>query len=356
MRGYISALPNFPMAETTGKCTNFASCTLAYRNEPIPYTGNPVCPECGQPLTTRAASKGPSPTLLIAGGAGALILLAGGLYFAFSRPKTPPAPIKIVEHTEDATPAPSAPAPEPEPASTPTPSTPAPAIAANTPVTAPDSPPSTPTPSATPAPSSAITGDQLANPVASLPSPTPATSANPSLMPAPQSADSAEPVSVVKAIDTNIKGDENLRIRTEVLKRIDLMPNLSPGDKEKLYARVDRAHGMGKVINIPFAMGSRAVGPKEVEQLKSALQSPPVASLIKDPTVVFVLLGFADKRGDEKMNQKISLDRAENISQTLKEKCGMQNVTQPVGMGGSALFDSGNFAKNRVVEVWAVVP
>jgi len=174
-------------------------------------------------------------------------------------------------------------------------------------------------------------------------------------MPA-QQPDSPEPVSVEKTIDTNIKGDENQRVRGEVLKRIDLMPNLSPGDRQKLYARVDRAHGMGKVITIPFAVGSRAVGAKEIEQMKSALQSPQVANLIKDPTVVFVLLGFADKRGDEKINQKISVDRAENISQTLKEKCGLQNVTQPVGMGGSALFDSGNFARNRVVEVWAVVP
>jgi len=172
----------------------------------------------------------------------------------------------------------------------------------------------------------------------------------------PSERDSAEPVSVEKTVDTNIKSDENQRVRSEVLNRINLMPNISVGERQRLYTRVDRAHGMGKVITIPFAKASRTVGPKEIEQLRSALQSPQVANLLKDPTVVFVLLGFADLRGDERINQKISLDRAENISQTLKEKCGMQNVTQPVGMGGSALFDSGKLAKNRVVEVWAVVP
>ena len=174
--------------------------------------------------------------------------------------------------------------------------------------------------------------------------------------PLPSERESPEPVSVEKTIDTSIKGGDNQRVRAEVLKRIDLMPNISVGDRQKLYSRVDRAHGMGKVITVPFAMGSRTVGAKGIEQLKAALQSPQVADLIKDPTVVFVLLGFADRRGDEKINQKISVDRAENISQVLKEKCGMQNVTQPVGMGGSALFDTGNLAKNRVVEVWAVVP
>ena len=177
-------------------------------------------------------------------------------------------------------------------------------------------------------------------------------------MPAPQPAerDSAEPVSVEKTIDTNIAGGENQTVRAEVLKRIDLIPNLSAGDRQKLYTSVDRAKGMGKVITIPFALGSRTVGAKGIEQMKSALQAPQVAPLVKNPMVVFVLLGFADKRGDEKINQKISVDRAENISQVLKEQCRMQNVTQPVGMGGSTIFDSGNLAKNRVVEVWAVVP
>jgi len=352
------------MAETTGKCTNFASCTLAYRNQPIPYTGNPVCPECGQPLTTKAATTGPSPLLLIAGGAGALILVAGALFFVFLRPKPPIAQTTPPPQSEEtpASQAPATPAPEPEPAS---PSvaatTPAPAPPATPPPTAPDSPTPTVAASSTPAPLP-TSPDQPANAPApatdtppATPTATPAPTTLASLMPA-QQPDSPEPVSVEKTIDTNIKGDENQRVRGEVLKRIDLMPNLSPGDRQKLYARVDRAHGMGKVITIPFAVGSRAVGAKEIEQMKSALQSPQVANLIKDPTVVFVLLGFADKRGDEKINQKISVDRAENISQTLKEKCGMQNVTQPVGMGGSALFDSGNFAKNRVVEVWAVVP
>jgi hypothetical protein len=62
---------------------------------------------------------------------------------------------------------------------------------------------------------------------------------------------------------------------------------------------------MGRVISIPFAKASRAVGAKEIEQLKSALQAPQVANLVKDR---------------------------------------------------SSLFDSGKLAKNRVVEVWAVVP
>jgi outer membrane protein OmpA-like peptidoglycan-associated protein len=338
------------MAETTGKCTNFASCTLAYRNQPIPYTGNPVCPECGQPLDTNSATKGPSISLLVAGGVGILVLLAG-LFFAFSHHKSS-APQTTASQRSEETPAPSAPAQTPEPANPPAPSV---ADASPAPDAAVPSVPASPT---TPEPSPAAP-DQAANPASTLSAtPTPPAQTLATLMPAPQTAERDSPgvVSVEKTIDTNIAGGENQRVRAEVLKRIDLMPKLAPGEKQKLYARVDRAHGMGKVITVPFAMGARVVGSKEIDQLKSALQSPQLANLVKDPTVVFVLLGFADMRGDERVNQKISIDRAENVSQALKEKCGLQNVTQPVGMGGSALFDSGNLAKNRVVEVWAVVP
>jgi len=348
------------MAETFGKCTNFASCTLAYRNEPIAYSGNPVCPECGQPLKTGAGGKGPSPMLLIVGAVGLILLLGGGGFFFFSRHSQKTASTTPV-HTEEtpATPSPATPEPEPTPVTPP--------VVAETPSNPPSVDPPKPSPGLTPEPTSP-------NPPAQTPPVTPAedkpdkplvavvTPPNPVATPSPlvglmpDANDPAESVSVEKNVDTNLKGEENQRVRDEVLKRIDLMPNLTKAEREKLISRVDHAHGMGKIINIPFAVGSRAVGPREIEQLKTALKAPQVVNLTKVPTVVFVLLGFADVRGDLKTNQKISLDRAENISQTLKEKCGLQNVTQPVGMGGSALFDSGNFAKNRVVEVWAVVP
>ena len=348
------------MAETFGKCTNFASCTLAYRNQPIPYSGNPVCPECGQPLTTTVAGAGRSPLALIGIAVGAAVLLGGGLFFFFSRHSTPPQAVVAQSSGEVQSPSPMPRESErPEPATAPAMRNDSPSEQKPSGAEAPSnvekqiySPNGEPTPVKGPGGQSELSE----RPSATLANNTPTPQTIAGLMPGPSPSDDAEPVSVEKNIDTNMKGGENQRVKSEVLKRIDQIPNLSKADKDKLYSRVDRAKGMGKVITVPFAFGARSVGAREVDQLKSALKSPQAASLIKDPTVVFVLLGFADKSGDEKANQKISLDRAEHIAQTLKDKCAMDNVTQPVGMGGSALFDSGNFAKNRVVEVWAVVP
>ena len=40
----------------------------------------------------------------------------------------------------------------------------------------------------------------------------------------------------------------------------------------------------------------------------------------------------------------------------MRDKCGVANVTHAVAMGGPTLLDAQNLEKNRIVEVWAVLP
>ena len=72
--------------------------------------------------------------------------------------------------------------------------------------------------------------------------------------------------------------------------------------------------------------------------------------------MVFVILGYADQKGSEKINSDISLSRARSVMDTLRDKCGVQNVMHSVAMGGSNLFSSQQIEKNRVAEIWAVLP
>jgi outer membrane protein OmpA-like peptidoglycan-associated protein len=94
-----------------------------------------------------------------------------------------------------------------------------------------------------------------------------------------------------------------------------------------------------------------------VDQLRAALASAQLQPLTQDPTCVFVILGFADMKGDEKTNIKVSLQRANSVLDTLRDRCGIMNVLHAVGMGGSTLFGNEKDAeRNRVVEIWAVLP
>ena len=171
--------------------------------------------------------------------------------------------------------------------------------------------------------------------------------------PAPEPAGS---VQAPEQINMDAADVENQLVKTEVLARIDLMPRLAPEEKDKLYVQVERARGMGKIITIPFATGKVNVGAAEVAALQEKLKLPQIQKFADDPTVVFVVLGFADTAGDPQKNVAISLQRADNVVKVLKERAAIMNVVHAVGMGSSDLFDAKNLEKNRVVEVWAVLP
>ena len=165
------------------------------------------------------------------------------------------------------------------------------------------------------------------------------------------------PVAVAeKVIVDDVTRTENKSVKAQVLTRIDLMPNVSRANKDKLYNSVERTRSMAKIVTVPFSSGGTAVSASDSEILKSALVSPLVMKLRDDPTLVFVILGYADSVGDDKKNIAISQARADNIAAVMKNKCEVLNVMHSVAMGSSKLLDDKNLEKNRIVEVWAVKP
>lgn len=313
------------MPHRIGKCTNYATCKLAYQNADIEADNELVCPECGQPLRevapVNAPSGAPNKALLFGGiGAGVLILGTGAFFLLKTLLYRPPSPPAVEQVT---------PAPEPPPPTTPEP------VIAPPPVTTPSPATPKPKPPATPA------------------TPKPAT---PALIPATPQPEDEEMPSATAVIDRNPQSDENKGMRAEVLKRIDHIPNLKPSERSGMYVRVNKAKVMMKVITIPFAIGKRTLSPSVAEKLCEATHGPEVQKLIKDPTVVFVILGFADTIGSAEAGLKLSTVRAEAVTDSLRDRCKILNKLQPVGMGSSEFFGADKKDKNRVVEVWAVIP
>ena len=81
---------------------------------------------------------------------------------------------------------------------------------------------------------------------------------------------------------------------------------------------------------------------------------PKVQKRLEDPTLVLVILGYADLQGNDQNNIELSRRRAQTVLDVLRDKSGVANLMYPIPMGGSDLFDKREFSKNRVVEVWAV--
>ncbi len=293
------------MAVQYGKCTNRAGCTLAYTGDQIRFEGASVCPECGQPL---AVVKGP-------GGGGSklwlLILLpivligmvAAG-YFLVQTVITPkPTP----------TPTPSA---TPSPTASPTPS-------ATTPTPTPESSSPSPSPSGSPPPGS------------------------PGASPSPGGS-----------VDTNPKqlsSTDTEATRKQVLLRLRAMPGKSDQEKAKLEDKIQSARSMERLETIYFQIGSSMIPKPQIDQLMASFSDTKMKEKMSDPTLVFVVAGYADKSGNPAGNQALSNARAENIARLMKQ-AGVTNVVHTVAMGGTDVLENTRPDQNRAVEIWAVVP
>ena len=287
------------MADTIqyGRCTNKARCSLAFNREKIFVPLDGRCPECGQPLEVASMARRRLKLLPLAV---VLAALGAGGYYAKTHylDQAPPArggtgaPVGIDRH------------------------------AADLPID----------------PRRAALGAQGGANVF------------------PSATDDMPPGGAVDRPNFALENDANARARRDVLARIDLMPHLTDAQKAKLNSSVDRARGMGCVFIIPFGVGRKTLNPKEATILANGFRSASIEKLLEDPTLVFVVLGYADKQGDPGVNEKASIDRAKNVLDLMHDKCGVRNVMYAVGMGGSTMFDGKSPAKNRIVEIWAVFP
>ncbi|HEV7406139.1 MAG TPA: OmpA family protein [Chthoniobacteraceae bacterium] len=281
------------------RCLNYTGCLLAYRGEVIelPQNAPLVCPECGKTVNAiqgQGGGVGKALVVLIVLGA-----VAAGIYFLAPKLKgfisRKPAPQEETGEPVPATPSHTGGEPTPR-------------VAVATP------------------------GVPVTNP--------------------------SSPSSPAK-IDLDLKTEENKRVRNEVLevlKRIDSMPKLSQENKDKLYNKVQAAKSMGLIMTIPFASGSSRLPATEVPALKAQFDQPDLAQIRSDYIYVFVVLGYADAKGDNAKNLQISQSRADSVAEAMRDKCGITNVIHAVAMGSSKLLDAQNLEKNRVVEIWAVHP
>jgi hypothetical protein len=144
--------------------------------------------------------------------------------------------------------------------------------------------------------------------------------------------------------------------RREVLKRIDMMREITPKEKDYLYSQVERARGFTKLAIIPYGFGQLWPDSFQANYLLENLSKPEIAKIFEDPTVVLVLAGYSDLKGSDERNLEISRSRAENLMRLLHKKSKIKNLMRAVGMGGSDLFDKVRLEKNRVVEMWIVRP
>jgi outer membrane protein OmpA-like peptidoglycan-associated protein len=247
-------------------------------------------------------------------------------------PLSTPSPTPL--ETPAATPIPTAtlaPTPTPVPTATPTP------------VQTPETPAATPEATAT----ETVTPTETPVQPSETPNASPSASSN-------AEAEGSASAQAFPTVQNNAA--EEGEVRKEVLARIDLLKELSQRERDYLYAQVDRARGFTKLAIIPFPSGKTRPEQFQIDHLLSYLQKPEYQKLYEDPTVVFVVAGYADKQGNEEQNLEISKQRAQVVAKILETQAKIANTIRAVGLGGSEFFGHGTPDKNRVVEIWLAAP
>ena len=303
------------MAVQYGKCTNRAGCTLAYTGDQIRFEGPPICPECGQPLVV---IKGPGgggnklwllvllPLVLIGMVAAGYFIVQALMGLGNSGSgKASPSASAVASAT--ATPTPSASA---------------------------TSPTATTTPEQSPSPGTSGASPNAPSPGAS-----------------PSGSEGSVDSNPQKLSDSDVEAT-----RKQVLTRLQAMPGKSQQEKDKLADKVQTARSMERLQVIFFGIGRNMIPKPQVDQLIASLNDPKVKEKMSDPTLVFVVAGYADKSsGNPAGNQALSNARAENIARLMKQ-AGVTNVIHTVAMGGTDVLENTRPDQNRAVEIWSVIP
>jgi outer membrane protein OmpA-like peptidoglycan-associated protein len=134
------------------------------------------------------------------------------------------------------------------------------------------------------------------------------------------------------------------------------MPGKSDQEKAKLEDKIQSAHSMERLSPvIYFAIGSSIIPRPQADQIVSSFSDPKMREKMSDPTLVFVVAGYADRSGNPRGNQALSNARAENIARLMRQS-GVTNVIHTVAMGGTDLLENTRPDQNRAVEIWSVVP
>jgi OOP family OmpA-OmpF porin len=109
-------------------------------------------------------------------------------------------------------------------------------------------------------------------------------------------------------------------------------------------------------LDIRFASGSTTVSPADQEALKKLAHNA-----VNMTGYIIQVKGFADSSGNPAMNQKLSMDRAQNVIAFLLQNCNVpvRHIIAPGAMGEAAPVASNETAagraENRRVEVKVLI-
>jgi outer membrane protein OmpA-like peptidoglycan-associated protein len=337
-----------------GKCTNTVGCTLAYTGQEIRFEGSAVCPECGQPLTLLTKPKSSSQLWLVILALVVLVAIAGGGFYAVERVLTASDNTKTTDNTKTSATPTASPVTQTQsdgkmvdgksqvPAdvlnkvnnqSTASPS-PQPVSSAASPTVT----PAAETQQSPPGPKESPAQSNGGKPPQGDASPAGGKSPPSGQQKSPDSGGGDNSGQTVDTKPKELSSAELGATKEDIKKRINAIPRMSDSEKTKLIDKLDSAQYMQRVGVVYFPIGSTVLPKPSVDKLVSLFKAPELVQKMSDPTLVFIVAGYADMTGDPRGNYKLSDARAQAVANVLPDAAGVLNLVRTVPMGGTDLL------------------
>jgi outer membrane protein OmpA-like peptidoglycan-associated protein len=153
-----------------------------------------------------------------------------------------------------------------------------------------------------------------------------------------------------------VSSEEVEKLRATVLKHIERLAFIGKAEKDKLRNTLVNSKNLALLSTVPFENAITKITPEASAKIASQIEQAKFQERLSDSNVMVLVLGFADQLGQDDGNRNyfLSMERAESVAAVLRERCGLRNLICAIPMGiGISLFDSEEYTKKRVVEVWS---
>jgi outer membrane protein OmpA-like peptidoglycan-associated protein len=151
-----------------------------------------------------------------------------------------------------------------------------------------------------------------------------------------------------------VPSDEVEKLRVTVLKRMESVLIAGKTDKGNLRDMLVNSKDLTLLFTVPFETALTKITLQTLAKITGQIEQPKIQERLSDPNVVVLVIGFADQPGPDDRNFDLSRGRAESVAAVLRERYSIRNIMHVIPMGSRVSFDSQDYAKKRVVEVWCV--
>ena len=132
-----------------------------------------------------------------------------------------------------------------------------------------------------------------------------------------------------------------------LFKRLQGLEEQSPTELAESYKSIKAEFKANDITRLKFGTGRVSLDQQGKNKIEAALKDI-------QPKDRFLIIGYASNQGNEKLNERLSSNRAKAMADKVLREIGSENIAKAVYLGETNRF--GKTRENQCVELWKISP